>query len=491
MTPLSICIIDDRIPVERGEAMITTQCLNASNLNLLLKNEEHWKGEEKLKDLIGILLKDTTNWQVCAFKHPQFYLDYSENEQYCPDIIILDWDLNDVDEPTENFLKKILKRSFAIISIFSGCDKMDEIEGIISQPEFAEFKNFRIRQEDKNSEDSHRNLLVEASKLYQDNFSFKFGKELRKKTAEAVEDILIELGKMPINVVQNLLHNTDEPKEEELRVIISERLKSNLKEDGDLTRLLEKEGISAEVCDQLIELVAQKLKENLPALTTKAITRTTEPNDADTEIQKKILKRLWAYRLYHKPSDKRVRRGDIVKKHDTDGILYLIVSANCDLAKFWHKNFGYLNILPIYKIAEGSSGIIEKITLTRTIEKCRNVTTRFNPTSITNNIGELPDGPLILPVIEEEGSFANYIAFPKELISEKIEKPTGITNLKNTSLIYNHLTNFDGSNRIAISEPFLTPIIEHIISAITSHGTPDYPQIFQKFIEDDLRSIFR
>jgi DNA (cytosine-5)-methyltransferase 1 len=51
-----------------------------------------------------------------------------------------------------------------------------------------------------------------------------------------------------------------------------------------------------------------------------------------------------------------VRRGDIVKK---DGKYYLVISADCDLRRFWHKNLGSINLLPLHHLHNSNAELRE------------------------------------------------------------------------------------------------------------------------------------
>jgi hypothetical protein len=492
MIPLSACVIDDRIPISEIDSITGTEPLNASNLRQLVGDDSiSWRGEDSLKDIITKFVEDTNSWEVSAFTHPDIYFGTS---LYCPDIIILDWDLG-LPEPTEDILEKILKKSFAIVAIFSGCDKIDEIKAIVNSSKFSQFANGRIKIYDKNEEDSHISLIETAKTLYKDNFSFKFGKKLRNSTSFALEHILVELGKMPIGDVLNLLHQDDEnkPSEDELVTAIAERIKGSLIEDDDLRSLLDGERVTPETREKLFELIIGKLKDEISF----DIPSGEEGGSGNDEETTNVAKKLWSYRLYHRPSDDLVRRGDIIKK-TTSGTdkLFLVVSANCDLNKFWHKNFGHINLVPLYKISAGADFI-------NTIKQTRTINSEFrkgiNITSLANHIDGLPaKGSLILPFIKEGDNFSNYILFPKELFSQKVIIPKKLrpeiekSKLKKEPLKYTHLkrsNKYDGCKRIAISEPFLTPLIEFIMSSITGFGTPDYPKNLRAAIKEDLKSV--
>jgi hypothetical protein len=59
---------------------------------------------------------------------------------------------------------------------------------------------------------------------------------------------------------------------------------------------------------------------------------------------------------------------------------------------------------------------------------------------------------------------------------------------KERSLKYDEGFEFE---RIAtISEPFLTPLIQHIFGTISGYGTPDYSKVVPGLISENFKKIF-
>jgi hypothetical protein len=54
------------------------------------------------------------------------------------------------------------------------------------------------------------------------------------------------------------------------------------------------------------------------------------------------------------------------------------------------------------------------------------------------------------------------------------------------ALTYDHLEDFSGENRVNINEPFRSPLIQFVLSAITGFGAPDYPAELQNSINSKL-----
>jgi hypothetical protein len=199
-----------------------------------------------------------------------------------------------------------------------------------------------------------------------------------------------------------------------------------------------------------------------------------------------IARQLWSHRLYfyHDESDKIVRKGDIIKKNNE---FFVIVTADCDLARFWHKNYGYVNLLPIYEIGNNNEYIIKQATITRNKSNIKN---NLKINSFSDEIKSLP-GTLILPFLKVGDNFKDFVLFPKELLNKKIEiqeKGNPIPPKKERNLKYDK--GFDFNKVATVSEPFLTPLIQHIFNAIAGYGTPDYSSAVSDLISKNFEKIF-
>lgn len=448
----SICVIDDKIPAEKNETLTDIKRLNSSNLSLLMKNDGDWE-EAPLLELIRSLLK-LESWTVDAFKHPEFYIKSLDDEFYRPDVIIYDWDFGGTGDSPETYLKNIIEKTFNLVSIYSGAEMIDEITKIVDD-KFSEHKS-RIKIIDKTTADSYKEVINFAESMQKENFSSKFGRELRKTTLNALESILVELGKIPLEQALKLLCSDEQEgfNEEDLKELIKEKLQIDL---GDIN--------FSEVC---------------------AATTGITP-DAEKEIAKK----LWSYRLYYQPSDNKVRKGDIVVENSsTDyAVLLLVISADCDLSRVWNKNLGQINVIKLYSLQDKKDYVKELGQLTRNNDDLKKITI----TSFVNPVKTMGGDLLYMPFIQIDGTFNDYIAFPKEIHSVQIYMPEDIKLIaekrkRDKPLLYSYWNDY---RRIAtISEPFLTPTVAHILSSIAGYGTPDYPPLIKETLAKNFKEIF-
>lgn len=446
----SICIIDNGIPAiqENLIDIETDKQLDANTLKYLLRDTIDWTDSEvNLKILIDKLISDKENWEVSAFLDPKFFMDYISNNLTRPEIIVYDWQFpttatgHTIDN--EEILYRILNENFSVVFIFSGADKTEEIRTLIESERFKTFDN-RIFLIDKNASDASgeppEEILLKKVNTIMEYFSFKFGTKIRQKSMEAVDKILANLGKATLKDVSAYFKLTDDTKRD-LVDFIGERFKNRL-HGIDLEELPEETEVPAGTYDE------------------------------------KLAKELWAERLYFDPgeSDNIVRRGDIIYKvADGTDTLYLIVSADCDLDKFWRKCFGNINVIPLVKI---DSTLKEK--LLKTVKKDA-LSGQFTQASLTSRINCLVEGPFVLPFININGILVNYLVCPKEIFNINISppkdekgKPLEGASLKNERLKYSYWSEY--RRIMTVSEPFISPLIEHILKSLSGYGVPDYPK---------------
>ena len=452
MTTNSICIIDDGIPAEQ-EKLIEIDLakqLDANTLRYLLRDEIKWSAEEEnLKSLIEKLIADRSRWSVSAFKHPDFLMNCIRSDLFRPEIIVYDWEFHSeaLDEKgkREQELFNLLNESSAVVFIYSGADKAEEIKDIITSTRFEPFVN-RIKFIDKASNVGgmlpDEKLIHEVSNLMDSNFSFKFGSAIKQRSLEAVDKILIELGKATLNDVSSYF-----------------RLKKDTKKD-------------------LVDFIGERFRNRLGAMDLSELP--DESKEPAPTYDRNLAMRLWAYRLYFHAgeSDNIVRRGDIVRKtaENTDK-LFLVISADCDLFRFWHKNLGIINLVTLVKL---DSDLKDR--LSATIEPAR-IRDQFSQTSLLSNVKCLTEGPFVLPFVEIEDRYLNYLVCPKDMCSVEVEKPARTLSreqLKKERLKYSDWSEY--KRILTVSEPFLSPMIEHITKSLSSYGVPDYPGDLQDTI---------
>lgn len=459
----SVCIIDNDIPAAGPQAQASgikdSELLNASNLQLLI-NQETWT-DEVIKNLTQTLLdqKDTDGisqkWEVYGFTNPSFYINTIDNGFFRSDLVVFDWEYPGASAgsgtDSESILKEILDRTFCLVFIFSKADRKSEIETILAKPEFQQYKE-RLEYLDKSvaGVDQTNTLLQKAEQMYADNFSFKFASTLRKKAVQGADKILSDMGKASLNDVKNHVVVGDGGKKDFVD-FLTERFRTSLagKDVYDLV-------------DQIPEPAAGSVA----------------PDEA-------LAAKVWSYRLYfqQETGDDMVRRGDIVKIGSTYS---LVLSADCDLGYFWKKNLGIINTVALHELDQSNSTLKDWLTLCVKPDKIS-----AKVSSLLGKIGELSEGPFVLPFIPVDEAIKNFIAVPKDLVSTRITLPAAWSSFtekqkREDPMKYSY---WSGAERVCtISEPFLTPVIQHILNTMGGNGVPDYPEhmkdILKKVLDD-------
>jgi len=499
----SICVIDDSIKyAATSNDLEDTKLINSVSLKHLLKKKEDWT-ETSLYNLCEKLVTETNNegvpiWaNVYAFTHPEFYLNSFEEDLFRCDIIVFDWDYTDspiVDH--EALLFEILNKSHAIIHIYTSVEQIDEIKKIITGEKLNKyFENKRLNILQKDSQDSqeqtsHLTLITNIKKLYDENFSFMFGNQLRNITNIALDKILLKLSELHIGETLKFLGSgNQEQVDYDVKQMIGEKIKDNLREDSTLIAFLKSKGITTDICDRLIGLISEKVKVDLLSK------KINYPHTATEFTNKEILpiaKELWSYRLYHSPSDDLVRKGDIIriKNGANYNELYFVITPDCDLTHFWSKTLGYLNIVPMVITAENkdtTGAMVKLIKKAESYNSIKAISTFSNP---INNIG---GGLLYFPYINIENDLKNFICFPRQISSYHIPMPDGIKNIqeikkRDKALMYSYFPEYERVT--TLSEPFVTPTIESILSTIAGYATPDYPTEIQTDLAENFKTIY-
>lgn len=441
--PYSICVMDDAIPANvPGIQFDDSNIIEGKLLKQLVDMSEVWTDSD-IHSLIQSFLVDPDSWVLTAFRNPSLYLTYEQSYRYHPEIIIFDWDYPGSSEPTESLLTMLLERAFSIVYIYTGQDDAGKVKTIIEGAPFKQYAG-RLFLLHKGEDDSANKLLKYLTSIKTTNFSFKFGTTLRNHAINSMEQILVDLSRIT---------------------------------NGDMRQFIVNEGDSKDLLDFVTERFRNKLHtlelpdvpNQTPAASSLDEEVVTQTNVTDVGACEK----LWAHRLYYcaPAEDKFIRRGDIIKK--TDGTKYhLIISGDCDLARFWDKNKGYLHIIELIKLTHANIiRLEEKYNCNKSIETlCKGKDGRkFSSTSICNLELSGMTGFFILPFINDDGTTFNFLGYAKDINSKRLAVPEEKKSERLT------LGALHGYTRICtVSEPFLTPLINEVLAQISGSGAPDY-----------------
>ncbi len=466
---LNISIIDDSIPVNIPNYSIEdSRAIGHSTIKLLVQNESEW-ADQYILSLTRSLIDNDSDWSVTAFTSPPIYLNNISSSPQ-PDIIIYDWQYDNMSaEETGEQLAKILNASFAIVYIYTGGDHKGEVDKRVKMDDLKEFfeKRLYILMKDE-EDDSHEKLIHNSKQIHNENFSFKFGSQLRKTSKDSIESILIHLGNHQVDFVKSFLGN-GETNEHDFKELLVEKTTENI--NNGIYEGFKSQGFCGNKISSLLGIIKSKFRDVIKTFDFDNFRSTEDSGDVDISS----LVDLWSYRLYYYPQDKIVRMGDIVKKGEN---YFLVVTPNCNLAYFWKKNYSYLNLIPLWEIEKDIEKFKESPIQRKDFKKTR-------PSSMSSKSDGYADGCYVLPYLKYESETLNFVIISKAITNTKINCPAG-RNIA-TALDYDVIT---GCERVAsISEPFLTPLISNILSAILGAGTPDFPEEIKGHIGNNFKNI--
>jgi len=476
MTAYQFYLSDDALPTFAEGPLRNEDIIGDSTLRHLLQDKNLDWGEPPVRDLLE-KAAGNAQWRVSAARNPELFLKNFENSLDRPDVLIFDWDYPGLAKSSEDYLAEFLERTYCLVRIYTGVEKIEEVKEVLNKERFLAYQS-RVTVSKKSEVDADA-LLKEVQDKQESNFSYKFGSTLRRTSLESLEDILISLGRNSIDEVMALL-NTIATTEGDFKGILVEKLRNHLREDETLVKFLEDRKINGSDAQALIDLIAEKLRNDLNSADIQLVQSNPGGVQATDLKVAQAAASLWSYRLYHRPSDSRVRRGDIIKRK-SDGKYFTVVTADCDLNKLWQKNYGHVNLMPALQFKKDCLNLTARFRLAKI-----KADAIYRISSLTQTPKSLADGTLLLPFVPIGKEFLNFLVFPKEITSIGLSDPANaggdVDKIRNSSLSYEHFNEFERA--CTISEPFLTPFIDTLLETLSGLGVPDYPGPVQTTIHE-------
>ncbi len=506
----SLCIIDDGFMKPATAAQLEQhKYFSSSTIELFALEKdlkEKWDNERALRSLCEKLLTDEDEaaqkkWNLTAFSNPEFFKETFEEENFRSDVLIFDWEYNqlpDFDQIT--FLRDMLKKTHMHIFIFSGQDAEEKIEKLL-EDELSEYKEKRLSFLNKDNEDSYdeaaRKLHSKISEKQDNNFSFKFGKELRKITNQSLDDVLLHLSEMDIEkIIKHFGENADEPVDTGMKEMIGVKIKDKVAESKNFQGFLKKAKLATySKVGQFAETISEKIKNDIiKSQLPHDITGDSDGDGDGGDIN--LLEKLWSYRLYHHTDDGFVRPGDLIRKSGVyDGVLYLVLTGPCDLHRFW-KNTGLrLNVVELLDVDVHKERIKQIAATTNNLnsdyrKKIASVSSLTNRSSLSMING----GPVFVPYVpfDEGASKKDFLLFPKSINNIQIDIPDALQDMppkkrKDIPLKYDQ---FDYDLVCAVSDPFLSPLVGTVISDLFGWGVPDFSPDLHESLAKKAQGIF-
>ncbi len=443
--------------------------------------KKEWEQDPILRRLCLLLLEDrmedaTPKWSLAGFRQPQFYREAFNAGKYRADLIVFDWEYDgNVDQVSE--LRKILTGTHSEVFIFTGADKVDQINIILAE-HLGEFKA-RLIVIDKNGEDDrqHEILHDRLTKKQSECFAFRFGSQLRATVNKSLDEALHKLSTLDIQRILYLLSSEEgQADNTEFKEMLGEKIKNGLQENEALREALKAKGVSGKAYDELLEVVGEIMKNDVGS---EELVNAPVENGEEREHDKEIIEALWSYRLYHKPSDDRVRTGDILEREDGSE-QFLVLTPPCDLTRFWKNTGGILSLVQLHDIDEKAPELRKLAALTRALKEYKKKDRRV--TSLTNPLSP-PGGQTLLPFVQHEEGRKDYLVKLRQIQSIYVAIPEKLSGEENRGARANASLSYTdvGFRRICrVSDPFNGPLISTVLATLAGWGVEDFPAELQK-----------
>jgi len=453
MSKYSICILDDKLPVNQLNGWFEdNNLLSHNNFKLLMElvNEKDWE-EKQLFQLISSLYSKSDTFELFGFVSHSFFLNYIDDNIFSPDIVIFDWDVGEID-PKQNLLN-ILQKKYCLIAVYTGADTLEEIRQTIEDNEFDNYRD-RLFLKIKGEENSVKTLEDEIDKR-KNIFSFNLNKTLKQNTIQGIDKILINIGKLSFNQFVSLFGENKEGQKELAQI-------------------------------DFIDIFLEKLKYELTSIGLDDVELKT-PNENIDDINK--IRELWHYRMYHKTGDNIIRKGDVIKKENE---LFLVIASDCHLKEFWKKSLGYLTVIPLHKISADNDKLKNILSYDDFQIDSYKLSSLVNPRGI--------DFLTVLPaLINDDNDFLDYALNPREINSIFIDlvinyndetDPQRKKDIKKNA-ISQPLKTSDGDFKyiISLSEPFLSGLFQFVSENFSGFGLPDFSDDLVKSIREKLKEL--
>lgn len=431
----TICIIDDKIPVAQYvQYFKEADMINESVIRFLLKQEDADWQDLTIRKLCERLLGDENNWTLSAFTNPTFYTTYYSNTVFAPEVIIYDWDYPSLPDASETILGEILNETFALVFIFSEEENIVGITEELAKDAFIPFKD-RLMVIAKGKLDSVDSIFAKIQETESKNFSFAYGGQIVHKSNQIINEILSDISKLSIETFIATLG----------------------KEDNNGRYYFA-------TTNDFIDVIVPRYKNALYGIlfNNSNILRIGKTQDANIDAVKKV----WSYRMYEHNASNIVSMGDIIKSRQDDKY-YIVISSDCHMQDFWHKNGGYIALVPIEKLTHGQ----------RNNQAHLIGEGKIKITSLTNSQRALT----AIPAVPIEGHLIDFVVLPKQLKTSQIMKPENSTSV----LTYDILSDYD--KIVSIVDPFKSPLFHFIMNSISDLGCPDYHDKIKQNLTDLIR----
>jgi hypothetical protein len=413
-----VWLVDDELPYQ--DLVPVPDKIERQGLEHLLATAGVWSENPAVRSLCQKLTTDAAV-EVTVLSAPAALTKHLGTGVAPPHVVIFDWEGVGFD-PERNLdaIKTVLSKTFAYVQVYTHLD-VATVEPYLA-PIRAQFQGRLLTAKSKHEVDADQ-LFATVKAEYENTIAGDIADNARMRVRAALEDALVELCSVPKASLAELV----EGQPEILFSLVASKLRDGLTSEG-------------------AEFVEQALAKATPAASTDGLRR---------------FQSVW---YYYFPTDALVRRGDIVRI--AGGSVALIVSAQCDLARFRKKTAMHLTYAPMFELTKANAQSLK--------EACGFDLKKIGNSAIASH-EQFGHAFIVLPnvpeVVASREALKDYALRCHALQSQAMPRAG------NNALTYPHV---DGLERVCtLTESFAAAVIGHLVATLSAPAMPDFPR-FEK-----------
>jgi hypothetical protein len=413
-----VWLVDDELPYDKLTPV--PDRVEKIGMDHLIRTEAVWSENPAVRNLCVKLAGDA-DVEITALSAPAVLTKYLESGVDPPHVVIFDWEgLGFGTELNLATIEETLRSTFAYVQVYTHLD-VGSVEPRLAgiRPKYQG----RLLPA-KSKQDVKADELFAAVKVeYEKTIAGEIADQARKRVRRSLEEALVELCSIPKTALADLAHQ--EP--EILFSLVASKLRDGLASEG-------------------AEFVEGALSE----------AKAGESTDA--------LRRFQSVWYYYFPTDQLVRRGDIART--PDGTMMLVVSAQCDLARFSKKTAMHLTFAPMLELTKANATALK--------DTCKVELKKIGGSPISSH-DQFGHAFIVLPnvpsVIGDRNTLKDYFVRCHALQSKEMPR-AGKEALKYSEV--------DGLVRVCtLAESFAAAVVAHLVATLAATGMPDFPE-FEK-----------
>jgi len=409
-----VWLVDDELPYDKLTPV--PDRVEQGGLEYLVSSEAIWSENPAVRNLCARLAGDI-DVEITALSAPAVLTKYLASGIAPPHVVIFDWEGLGFDAALNiETIEETLRSTFAYVQVYTHLDVASV------EPRLAEIRpKYQGRllraksKQDVNADD----LFAAVKAEYENTIAGEIADQARSRIRRSLEEALVELCSVPKTTLAQLAHGQAEI----LFSLVASKLRDGLASEG-------------------AEFVEGALMGAAGGESTDALRR---------------FQSIW---YYYFPTDQLVRRGDIVRT--VDGRTLLVVSAQCDLARFSKKTAMHLTFAPMLELTKGNIAALK--------DTCKFELKKIGGSPISSH-DQFGHAFVILPNVPDASNSRNVLKdyFVRCHALQSQEMPRAAEG----ALRYSEV---DGLARVCtLAESFSSAVVAHLVATLGATGMPDFP----------------